>query len=64
MKPFIPYEKRNKKAQKEHDKLLRRDWGIISPVTRKSENPKVYNRKKHRLPHDHGDTGAFLLVIN
>ena len=46
MEKFIPFEKLSKKKQKELNSLKRRDWNGINPVTRKSENPKAYNRQK------------------
>ncbi len=46
MKAMIPYEKLSKKKKREQSAKKRRDWGEISPVTRKPEDPKVYNRKK------------------
>ena len=39
------YEKLSKKKKRELDAGKRAIWAII-PVTRKSENPKAYNRKK------------------
>ena len=45
---IIPYEKLSKKAKKELDRRKRRDWGGISPVTRKPDNPRAYNRKKEK----------------
>jgi hypothetical protein len=45
---LIPYEKLSKKAKKELDRRKRRDWGGISPVTRKPDNPRAYNRKKEK----------------
>ena len=45
MEKFIPYEKLSKKKKRELDAGKRTVWAI-SPVTRKSENPKAYNRKK------------------
>lgn len=48
MKKFIPYEKLSKKKQRELNAVRRSDWGEINPVTRRSENPKAYNRKKAR----------------
>ena len=45
MEKFIPYEKLSKKKKRELDAGKRNVWAI-SPVTRKSENPKAYNRKK------------------
>lgn len=48
MEKFIPYEKLSKKKQRELNKEKRGSWGALNPVTRKSENPKAYNRKKAR----------------
>ena len=48
MEKFVPYEKLSKKKQRELDLKKRRDWNGISPITRKSENPKAYNRSKAR----------------
>jgi len=45
MEKFIPYEKLSKKKQRELDARRRTVW-TISPVTRKPENSKAYNRKK------------------
>ncbi len=46
MKKFIPYEKLSKKEKRKIDASRRSTWGQISPVTRKPENSKAYNRKK------------------
>lgn len=46
MEKFIPFEKLSKKKQRELNLMKRRDWNGINPVTRKSENPKAYNRRK------------------
>ena len=48
MKVFIPYEKLSKKKQRELDRQKRGTWGSLSPVTRRPENKKAYNRKKAR----------------
>ena len=45
MEKFIPYEKLSKKKKRELDSGRRTLW-TVSPVTRRSENPKAYNRKK------------------
>ena len=47
MEKFIPYEKLSKKKKKELNAKKRRTWAI-SPVTRKPQNPKAYNRQKAR----------------
>lgn len=46
MEKFIPYEKLSKKEKRKRDSLRRGNWGGVLPVTRKSENPKAYNRKR------------------
>ena len=46
MEHFIPYEKLSKKEKRKLDNEKRGNWGSISPVTRKSDNPKAYNRKR------------------
>ena len=46
MDKLIPKEKLSKKKRKELNTQRRGTWGALSPVTRKPENPKAYNRKK------------------
>lgn len=46
MAKFIPYEKMSKRAQREYNRRRRVTWGELNPVTRKSENPRAYNRRK------------------
>lgn len=48
VKKFIPYEKLSKSEKRRLDRVARRDWGALNPVTRKSENPKAYDRAKVR----------------
>ncbi len=48
MENFIPKEKLSKKEQKKLNAKARKNWQGISPVTRKPENKKKYNRKKLR----------------
>ena len=38
-------KKLSKKAKRELDLKKRKPWGEINPVTRKSENPKAYNKR-------------------
>ena len=45
MSKFIPREKLSKKARRALDVQRRAAWGF-SPVTRKVESKKIYNRKK------------------
>ena len=60
MAKFIPKAKMSKKAARELAKQKRVTWDI-SPVTRKMESKKVYNRKKrsHDRYDDYG-MGVFL----
>lgn len=51
MERFIPKEKLSKKARKALDRTGRRTWEI-SPVSRKTENKKRYDRKRARKPED------------
>ena len=60
MEKFIPYEKLSKKKKRELDAGKRTVWAI-SPVTRRSENPKAYNRKKAQKRMD--DPGSVLSVF-
>ncbi len=48
MEKFIPYEKLSKKKQQELNAKKRGSWYGLSPVTRKPENSKAYNRRKAR----------------
>ena len=48
MEKFIPYDKLSKKEKRKRDAMRRGTWGALNPVTRKSENPKAYNRQKAR----------------
>ena len=48
MEKFIPYDKLSKKKQRELNRRKRGTWGELSPVTRKPDNPKAYNRRKAR----------------
>ena len=48
MEKFVPYEKLSKKKQWEINAARRGSWGALSPVTRRSENPKANNRNKAR----------------
>ena len=60
MKKFIPKEKLGKKARKQLDSEQRTTW-TFSPVTKKVESKKLYNRK--RKAHDrYDDYGMGFLV--
>jgi hypothetical protein len=47
MRRFVPYKKLSKKKQRALNAQKRAAWSI-SPVTRRSENPRAYNRRKAR----------------
>lgn len=47
MKKIIPYEKLSKKEQRKQNRSKRTVWGF-SPVTRRKESARLYNRKKTR----------------
>ena len=57
MDKLIPYEKLSKKKKRELDAGKRTVWAI-SPVTRKPDNPKAYNRRKAQKRMD--DPGSVL----
>lgn len=46
MEKFVPYEKASKKERRRQDSKKRGTWGGLSPITRKPQNSKAYNRKK------------------
>lgn len=43
---YVPLDKQSKRKKKEYYTAQLRDWGEINPVTQKTPNLKVYNRKK------------------
>ncbi|MBE6930504.1 MAG: hypothetical protein E7463_09515 [Ruminococcaceae bacterium] len=45
MEKFVPYEKLSKKEKRKVDAARRTTWDV-NPVTRMSENPRAYNRRK------------------
>ena len=46
MEKFVAYEKMSKKKQRQLNAEKRGSWQGVNPVTRKSDNPKAYNRKR------------------
>jgi len=60
-KSFVPLEKRSKREQREYHAKQRGSWGEINPVTRKSPNPKAYNRKKSRQWYEHEPQAGFFI---
>ena len=64
MNKFIPYEKLSKKKKRELDAAKRTTWGALNPVTRRTPNPRAYDRQKARRwkYRDHPDVpSAFFL---
>ena len=59
MEKYIPYEKLSKKKRRELDARQRGSWNGLSPVTRRPENPKAYNRQKARKRSDDFPDRAF-----
>ena len=58
---FIPKEKLSKKARRELNAARRTLW-VVSPISKKVESKKVYNRKKSaRLYHE--DTGRIFFIL-
>ena len=63
MDRFIPFEKLSKKKKKERNAEKRNTWAI-SPVTRRPETPKAYNRKKaQNWKDDLSDSVSFSLLL-
>jgi hypothetical protein len=62
MAKFVPYEKMSKSQKREMDRKNRLDWGGLNPVTRKTPNSKLYDRKKVRRDDYYHDSGLFLMV--
>ena len=46
MEKFIPFEKLSKKERQKRNAARRGSWYGLSPVTRKPESSKAYNRRK------------------
>ena len=64
MEKFIPYEKLSKKKKRELDAKRRGTWGALNPVTRKSPDPRAYNRKKARKQaFDEADSVSFVFRV-
>ena len=62
MEKYIPYEKLSKKKRRELDARQRGSWNGFSPVTRRPENPKSYNRQKARKRSDDFPDRAFIVL--
>ena len=57
---YVPLNKRSKKQQKEFHDRQRKNWGELSPITRKTANQKLYNRKKPERWYEHEPRSGFL----
>ena len=62
MKKFVPYEKLSKKAKRALDAKRRGSWGALSPVTRRTESPKAYDRQKARRWMNDPSSGPFRIA--
>ncbi len=65
MEKFIPYDKLSKKERRKLDAMRRGTWSI-SPVTRRVESKKRYDRKKAGRRDDYPDAlpfDFFLLIF-
>ena len=60
MKKFVEYEKLSKKQKRAIDKAKRASWGDVSPVSKKVESAKIYNRKKCRRWDSDSCAGIFV----
>ena len=63
MERYVEYRKLSKKQKRLVDDRRRGSWGEINPVTRKTENKKLYNRKRAGRRFDI-DTAGFVLCLN
>ncbi|MBQ7825050.1 MAG: hypothetical protein IJ337_01700 [Clostridia bacterium] len=61
MKGFVQYEKLSKKQKREIDKAKRMTWGDVSPVTKRIESAKLYNRKRHQRRDWDSGAGVFAM---
>ena len=62
MEKFIPYEKLSKKEQRKRNAQRRGGWQGLSPVTRRSENPRAYNRRKAQKWKDDSASVPFCFI--
>ena len=60
---YVPLEKRSKKEQREYYATRRGSWGGVNPVTRKTPNPKAYNRKKSGQWHENEPLPGFYFAL-
>ena len=62
MEKFISFEKLSKKKKKELNSKKRKSWNGASPVTKKNENKKRYNRKKSHFRDDDFESGILFYI--
>ncbi len=62
MNRFLPREKMSKREKRTLDNAKRQTWEGMNPVTRTSENKKIYNRKKSPRWYNDDSTGIFSCV--
>jgi len=60
---YVPLDKRSKKKQKEYHEMQRKSWGEFNPITRKTDNLNVYNRKKSERRHEYEPCSDFLYAF-
>ena len=56
---FVPYDKLSKKKKREADRARRGSWGALSPVTRRPDDPRAYNRSREKRKVLSGDGEDF-----
>lgn len=56
----IPCDKLSKKAKRALDQRQRGSWGALNPMTRKSGNKMLYNRKRTDRRDDYTFVGSFV----
>ena len=63
MEKYVPFEKLSKKKQRELNAKRRNTWGSISPITRKPNSPKAYNRRKALKWNDDSSSVPFAFFL-
>ena len=61
---FIPYDKLSKKKKREADHARRSGWGALSPVTRRPDDPRAYNRSREKRKALSGDGEGFAFSLS
>ena len=59
---YVPLDKQSKRKRNEFFKSQRRDWGPLSPVTKRVPNGKAYNRKKSKQRYEYEPCLDFLFL--